>query len=158
LAVRASKKLRSDELLVTALAGTRLRMDLDRVPLWRGDHVEIRQLGEDFARYLYLPRLKNTAVLAGAVRDGLTLFTWERETFAYADSFDEVAGRYRGLRGGQHVAIPDTDAPGLLVKPDIARRQLDAESAHAATSQRATAASTGTVDLNPAVEGRASGR
>jgi hypothetical protein len=36
LAVRASKKLRSEELLVTALAGTRLRMELDRVPLWRG--------------------------------------------------------------------------------------------------------------------------
>ena len=50
LAVRASKKLRTDELLVTALAGTRLRMELDRVPLWRGDHVAIKQLAEDFAR------------------------------------------------------------------------------------------------------------
>lgn len=35
LAVRASKKLRNDELLLTAFAGTRLRMELDRV-LWRG--------------------------------------------------------------------------------------------------------------------------
>ena len=59
LAVRASKKLRNDELLVTGLAGTRLRMELDRVPLWRGDHVAIKQLAEDFARYLYLPRLKD---------------------------------------------------------------------------------------------------
>jgi predicted AAA+ superfamily ATPase len=33
LAVRASKKLKNDELLVPALAGTRLKMDLDRVPL-----------------------------------------------------------------------------------------------------------------------------
>ena len=55
LAVRASKKLRSEELLVPALAGTRLRMELDRVPLWRGDHVEIRQLADHFARYLYPP-------------------------------------------------------------------------------------------------------
>jgi len=37
LAVRASKKLRSDELLLTGFAATRLRMELDRVPLWRGD-------------------------------------------------------------------------------------------------------------------------
>jgi hypothetical protein len=37
LAVRASKKLRSDELLVTGFGATRLRMELDRVPLWRGD-------------------------------------------------------------------------------------------------------------------------
>src|ERR1700730_7785347 len=58
LAVRASKKLRSDELLLTGFAATRLRMELDRVPLWRGDHVPIKQLVEDFARYLYLPRLK----------------------------------------------------------------------------------------------------
>ena len=47
LAVRASKKLRSDELLVTGFAGTRLRMELDRVPLWRGDHVPIKQVAED---------------------------------------------------------------------------------------------------------------
>src|SRR4051812_47134318 len=32
-AVRASKKLRNDELLVTGLAGSRLRMELDGVPL-----------------------------------------------------------------------------------------------------------------------------
>ena len=50
LAVRASKKLVKDELLLPYLAGTRLRMELDRVPLWRGDHVAIKQLAEDFAR------------------------------------------------------------------------------------------------------------
>ena len=50
LAVRASKKLRSDELYLTSFASTRLKMELDRVPLWRGDHVEVRLLVEDFAR------------------------------------------------------------------------------------------------------------
>jgi hypothetical protein len=58
LAARASKKLRNDELLLTAFAPTRLRMELDRVPLWRGQHVAIRQLIEDFAKYIYLPRLR----------------------------------------------------------------------------------------------------
>jgi len=128
LAVRASKKLRNDELLVTSFAGSRLRMALDRVPLWRGNHVAIKQLAEDFARYLYLPRLKESAVLVGAVREGVSLLTWEQDTFAVADSLDEAAGRYRGLRGGQNIALADA-APGLLVKPDIARRQLDAEKA-----------------------------
>jgi hypothetical protein len=104
LAVRASKKLRNEELLVTALAGTRLRMELDRVPLWRGDHVPVEQLAEDFARYLYLPRLHDPDVLTGAVRDGLGLLLWSRESFAYADSYDEEAGRYRGLRCGPPVA------------------------------------------------------
>ncbi|MFH0340973.1 MAG: hypothetical protein ACHBNF_02360 [Chromatiales bacterium] len=127
LAGRASKKLRNDELLVTVLAGTRLKMELDRVPLWRGDHVTIKQLTEDFARYLYLPRLKEPGVLLGAIRDGLALLTWERDSFAYAESHDESAGRYRGLRAGQLVSVPDSDGPGLLVRPEIARRQMDTE-------------------------------
>jgi hypothetical protein len=101
LAVRASKKLRSEELLVTGFAATRLRMELDRVPLWRGDHVATRQLVEDFARYLYLPRIKDTGVLLQSIRDGLSLLTWSKDSFAYAESYDETAGRYRGLRCGQ---------------------------------------------------------
>ncbi|MBN8477381.1 MAG: DUF499 domain-containing protein [Burkholderiales bacterium] len=127
LAVRVSKKLRHEELLVTALAGTRLRMDLDRVPLWRGDHVALKQLAEDFARYVYLPRLKDTEVLIGAVRDGLGLLLWQQDSFAYADGYDQAAGRYVGLRGGQTVAIASGQLSGLLVKPEVAAAQLDAE-------------------------------
>ncbi len=127
LAVRASKKLRSDELLVTGFAPTRLRMELDGVPLWRGDYVSTKQVVEDFAKYLYLPRSSEPQVLLNAIEDGVALLTWERETFAFADSYDEEAGRYRGLRGGQAVRLPDADASGVLVKPDVARRQIDAE-------------------------------
>ena len=127
LAARASMKLKSDELLVTAFAATRLRMELDRVPLWRGNHVPIKQIVEDFARYRYLPRISEPTVLLKAVCDGIALITWEHDAYALAESFDDVAKRYRGLRGGQAVPLPDADAPGLLVKPDIARRQLDAE-------------------------------
>jgi hypothetical protein len=126
LAVRASKKLRNDELLVTNFGATRLRMEMDRVPLWRGDHVAIKQLVDDFGRYLYLPRLKDAAVLLGAIRTGYALLTWEQDAFAYAESYDETAQRYRGLRGGQHIAVADGDT-GLLVRPEVARRQINAE-------------------------------
>ena len=127
LAERAARRLRSDDLLAASFAGTRLRMELDRVPLWRGDHVPIRQLVEDFASYLYLPRVQDPSVLLGAVADGVGLLTWERETFAYADSLDEETGLYRGLRGGQLIALLDVDSAGLLVKSDVTRRQLDVE-------------------------------
>jgi predicted AAA+ superfamily ATPase len=126
LAVRASKKLRSDELLITALGSTILRKHLDDVPLWRGDHVPVRQLVDDFARYLYLPRLTNSEVLTSAIHDGAGFLTWSSDTFAYAESYDEAAKRYRGLRAGQTVTIT-TDSTGLLVKPDVARRQMEAE-------------------------------
>jgi hypothetical protein len=124
LAVRASKKLRSDELLLTVFAPTRLRMELDGVPLWPNDHVAIKQLTEYFARYLYLPRLSDSSVLRHAIEDGLALMTWDKESFAYADSYDEDTGRYRGLRYGQHVSISD-GSPGLLVKPEAAQRQVE---------------------------------
>ena len=127
LAVRASKKLRSEELLLTGFAATRLRMELDRVPLWRGDHVATKQLVEDFARYLYLPRIKEPGVLLQSIRDGLGLLTWRKDSFAFAESYDEAAGRYRGLRCGQMVAVSSDDTTSLLVKPEIAQKQKDKE-------------------------------
>ena len=127
LAVRASRKLKNDELLITGLAATRLRLELDQVPLWRGDHVEIKQLVEDFARYLYLPRLRDTAVLLDAIREGLGLLTWSKDSFAYAESYDEAASRYRGLRCGYMVSLSPDNLVGLLVKPEPALRQQEAE-------------------------------
>jgi hypothetical protein len=146
--------------LVTALGASILRKHLDDVPLWRGDHVPVKQLVEDFARYLYLPRLAEPVVLVNAIRDGLALLTWEQDAFAYAESYDEPAMRYRGLRGGQNVSILDHDAPGLLVKSTLARRQLDAETppgpggtstttegSGSSTDGTATVGSTGTTTL-----------
>ena len=128
LAVRASKKLKNDELLITALGATRLRMELDRVPLWRGDHVAVKQIVEDFARYPYLPRVKDSAVVLTAIRDGVGLLNWQQDAFAFAEDYDEQTQRYRGLRAGQVLTLPDADAPGMLVKSERASQQLDAES------------------------------
>ena len=126
LAARASKKLRSDELLIGSLGSTILRKHLDAVPLWRGDHVAVRQVIDVFARYPYLPRVAGPEVLAQAIRDGLALLTWRADTFGYAESYDEAASRYRGLHGGHGVNI-SSDSAGFLVKPDVASKQLDAE-------------------------------
>jgi hypothetical protein len=128
LAVRASKKLAKSDLLVTSLGPTMLRKYLDEVPLWPDGHVSVRKLADYFATYIYLPRLADSDVLLNAINAGVALLTWPAESFAFADSFDEATGRYRGLRAGQNVAVT-ADSPGLLVKPDIARRQIDAETA-----------------------------
>ena len=127
LAVRASTRLRREELLVTSYGSTRLRMDLDRIPLWQ-DHVEIRQLADHYSKYTYLQRVEDPSVIAEAVRDGVGLLTWETDTFAYAESYDEEKGRYLGLRAGATLTTPLTaDSPGLVVRPEVARKQMDAE-------------------------------
>ncbi|MBK9709775.1 MAG: DUF499 domain-containing protein [Kouleothrix sp.] len=126
LAIRASKRLRSDEQLVRNLAASSLRLELDKIPLWRGDHVAIRQLVEDFGRYHYLPRLHSSAVLLDAIQAGINLNTWEIDSFAYAESYDEAGQRYRGLRTAMIVPVNEGDS-ALLVKPEVARRQMVAE-------------------------------
>ena len=126
LAERAAKRLRNDELLVMRLGGAILRMHMDNVPLWRGDHVSVRQLAEDFASYPYLPRLAGAEVLTKAVEDGVAQLTWETDGFALADGFDENAPRYLGLRGGGAASVPP-ESTALVVKPEVARAQLDEE-------------------------------
>ncbi|PWC91934.1 Swt1 family HEPN domain-containing protein [Azospirillum sp. TSO5] len=139
LAARASKKLRNEELLFPSLAGTRLRMELDKIPLWRGDHVALRQLAEDFAQYIYLPRLRDSSVLTAAVQNGVELLLWKQESFAYADSYDEIGKRYRALRCGKQLSMASDSLEGVVVKPDIADAQQLAEAAAAAAAQLVTA-------------------
>jgi predicted AAA+ superfamily ATPase len=127
LAVRASRKLRHDDLLAVSHAPTLLRLQLDRIPLWRDNRIAVKQVVENYARFPYLPRLAEPQILLRSIQDGLSLITWESDAFAYADSYDEGTGRYRGLRiGGEHVSLT-SDFPGLLVKPEVAIRQLEQE-------------------------------
>lgn len=111
------------------------------------------------------------------MRDGVALLTWQSDTFAYAESFDDAAGRYRGLRAGQSVMLSAENA-GLIVKPEVARRQLYTEapgpkttrdeSENEDTSHTKTKRDTesprlarrfhGTVSLDPARVGRDAGR
>ena len=126
LAPRASKKLRNDEMLLVTLGGERLRHEIDKVPLWRGNHVAVRQLVEDFATYLYLPRLKNEDVLYSAIRNGVNILTWQTETFAYSAGWDDEKKRYQSINPSTQSYNFDS-AKSLIVKPDIAAAQIEQE-------------------------------
>jgi len=126
LPVRISKKLEQAELLIGTLGGVRLRMELDKIPLWRGDHVSTQQLWSYFAQYLYLPRLRDRSVLARAIEGGTADIGWTRDTFAYAQAFDETKGRYLGLVAGHGVTVV-VDGESVVVKPEVAKLQLEAE-------------------------------
>lgn len=126
IASRVSRKLKSDEILLGLLSGSILRMRMDQIPLWRGNHVSVKQLVDDFARYTYLPRLTKPEVLVRSIEDGLTAPNWAKDTFAIADLHDEATNRYAGLRGGASVTLT-ADSMMLLVKPDVAAIQLESE-------------------------------
>jgi len=125
MAERTSRKLENNEGLITKLGGVRLRMELDRV-LWRNGYVGVSQLWEDFSKYLYLPRLRDADVLLRAVQEGAGQLTWHEDGFAYAERYDEEKGRFQGLRAGEQVSV---SMQGLVVKPDLAQKQLDSERA-----------------------------
>jgi predicted AAA+ superfamily ATPase len=136
LAARASKKLQSDESLIVQYAGTLLRRELDRIPLWDGDHVEVRKLWDHFARYIYLPRLRDREVLRNAIVQGVSSLSWDKETFAYADAWDEAGGRYLGLVTASFPNV-NMDGASVIVNPLAAVSQLAQEKPEEVPSQPA---------------------
>jgi hypothetical protein len=87
--------------------------------LWEGDHVSIKKLWDDYAQYLYLPRLKDSGVLIEAIHDGIASTTWNPETFAYAEGHNEAEGGYQGLKAGQQASVI-LNTTSVLVKPEAA--------------------------------------
>lgn len=123
LAERAGKRFESDDVLLTRYGPKRLRAVLDGFELWRGqDHVSIRQLAEDFATYLYLPRLGSRRLIEDAIVTAVSSLVCDH--VAYAEGHE--AGRYEGLvaTGAGHIR---PDPAGLVVKPEVALAQLDKE-------------------------------
>lgn len=141
LAKRTGTKLKQEELLMPEMGGVRLRMELDRY-LWNDkDHVTVGQLTEWFSRYLYLPRIRNRETLHRAVLDGAGNLALE-DTFAVAGAWDEGKKRYVGLKFGAGAA-PVIEKATLVVKPAVAKRQLESERSGGAQGTTQT----GTVDV-----------
>jgi hypothetical protein len=129
LAKRVSDKLVRDNHLNLVYTPVLLRLQLDRIPLWPDGHIRVADLWENLARYPYLPRLRDRAVLERTVADGPRQLLWESEGFAVADGLDESTGRYLGLVCGGAMGRPAGDSTGttLLVTPEVALRQAKAD-------------------------------
>ena len=97
-------------------------------------------------RYPYLDRLRDRAALIAAIRSVLTQITWEREGFALAATYDNASGRYAGLVLPGDPGDPTLTDDWLLVRPDRALAQREADEAEAARPTRSDdeAASGGT--------------
>jgi len=125
---RASRKAVHEEHLITTYAASRLRLEALDQYLWlNADHLDLKKLWEYLANYLYLPRLKNEQVLLQAIQEGVSALLWQ-ENFAHATGWDEAKQRYLGLKAGPNESFTATlSSHSLLVKPEVAQRQLGAD-------------------------------
>ncbi len=143
--LKAAKKLRSDELLITRWSPALLKIELDRW-LWKdAPHLGVKKLWDYLCRYVYLPRLRDSGVLLEAIKEGLR----SPDYFAYAGAISQE-GRYQGLAFGRGPSTVHLDDASLLVQPDAAQKQLDADAAAAAAR---TPIATGATYVSPAEPG-----
>lgn len=86
--------------------------------LWPADqpHVSIANLKEWFASYVYLPKLRDTAVLESAIAEGVST---SDPMFGYADAYDSETGKYEGLVFGRLAPTAFSDR-ALVIKKDVA--------------------------------------
>jgi predicted AAA+ superfamily ATPase len=127
---KAAKKVKGAEQLITKWSPELLRLELNNW-LWKdAPHIELKRLWELLCTYIYLPRLKDDGVLLEAIREGVRA----KDYFAYASSVDEH-GKYLGLQFGAASGSIQMHATSVLVKPEVARKQVE-ESQAATEAER----------------------
>ncbi|MCY3721684.1 MAG: DUF499 domain-containing protein [Candidatus Poribacteria bacterium] len=120
---KAVAKVRDDAQLITQWSPVLLKMELDNW-LWKEEsHISLKRVWECLATYLYLSRLRDSDVLLDTVREGI-----KTQAFGYANSIDDT-GRYNGLQFGSASGSIYLDDESVLVKPDVAAAQLEADAA-----------------------------
>ena len=118
---KAVRKVRNDGQVIKQWSPTLLRMELDKW-LWKDEkHISLKRVWECLATYLYLSRLSSSDALLDAVREGIR--TGE---FGYANSVQDD-GKYAGLQFDDVTGSIYLDDQSMLVKPDVAAKQLEAE-------------------------------
>jgi len=131
IAQRVSRKLETEGSLQKQFPSAMLRVQLDGslASRWADGDVAVATLWDDFARYLYLPRLRDIEVLVATAEQGPGSTSWHIDGFALAVGFDADRTRYLGLSAGSH---PGTLSPqALVVKPEIALGQIEQDDAEA---------------------------
>lgn len=137
--LRASRKAVHEGHLLTNCAANVLRLEALDLYLWREvDHLDLKKLWTYLSNYLYLPRLKSEQILLQSVQEGASAMLWE-ENFAYATGWDEAKQRYLGLKAGTQEPFTVALSPqNLIVKPEVALRQLKADEAARQASSEAS--------------------
>lgn len=128
LAERVSRRLGNDGDLSTRQAAATIRLAVSRVPqIWKDGHVSLGTLWGLYSQYPYMPRLRDRGVLDEGIID--LPMIWQTDAFALATGYDATSDRYVGLWiPDDKAAAPAATDSLLLVRPDVAAKQHDAES------------------------------
>jgi len=114
LSAEIERVCQDNELIITAWSPIHLRQQL-REWYWKADQPTVKALAfwEDTQRYLYLPRLKNRAVLEQAILKGATS----------TDFFGTAYGQNGDVFEGFHLGDPNLqiDDTLLLIEPGVAQ-------------------------------------
>lgn len=116
-------KAKADGIISEELRGGSFWRHLE--PLWPDDrpHLDVAEVAEWFATYVYLPKLRDRVVLDGAIRDAVAKLD---PAFALAMAFDPASGRYQDLTWAR---MPPEVMPStaVLVRASVAQAQLEAD-------------------------------
>jgi predicted AAA+ superfamily ATPase len=146
LAERVSAKLKQLDALRVVQGASVVRGNLDRelASVWEKGYISVGELWDYYCRYPYLPRLRDREVLDAGILAGLDELDWENTGFALAAGYDEKIKRFDGLAvppDGRFVQVTDGT---LLVRPEPALRQYQADKAEAEARAAARARTEGT--------------
>ncbi|WP_419705841.1 Swt1 family HEPN domain-containing protein [Promicromonospora sp. NFX87] len=134
IAQRTGARFVKEDLLRVDIAPALVRIDVNEFLLarWNTGKIRFGELWECYARYPYMPRLRDRHVLVKAAQDALFDVGFAAQGFALAESYDETTGKFGGL------AVPIDDVEfgtitddTLIVKSELAVAQRKAESAAA---------------------------
>lgn len=121
-AARAAKQMDGDGALISQWAPLHLKKLLDDLLWQENDHVSLRKVWEDLTKYPYMHRLRDEQVLLETVRQGAR----SRDFFGYAQGVEDN-GKYLGLVFGDLPPSVVADGSSVLVRPEVAARQVTPE-------------------------------
>jgi predicted AAA+ superfamily ATPase len=166
LAERASDKLKAADMLRAVHGPQNIRLDLNQYlsSVWSAGHIAVGKLWEYYCQYPYLPRLAERSVLENGILAVFNELTWDIDGFAVATGYDEATGRYVGLAIPAENMPPQITDSTLLLHPERAKAQREAERAEqeatraaaAATAVAAAAAATDTSGITSGTAGNGS--
>ena len=105
LAERASKKLRTMNRLSSTLPPRACAWRWTACRYGAGTTLQSASSSRISAATSTCPVCRPPPFCLNAIRAGLALLTWEHDAFAYAESYDESAARYRGLHSGAQISV-----------------------------------------------------